>query len=63
MTVRFLEKKNKEIKLILIIVYVIALLILKSYEWSFYICTVVFVACLSIYRWWYLKQKRCEHSS
>lgn len=57
MTVGFLEKKNKEIKLVLIIVYVIVLLILKSYEWSFYICTIVLAACLSIHRLWYHKQK------
>ena len=63
MTVRFLEKKNKEVKLVLIMVYVIALLILKSYEWSFYICTIALVVCLSIHRLWYHKQKRRENSS
>ena len=62
MTVRFLEKKNKEVKLILIMVYVIALLILKSYEWSFYICTIALVVCLSIYRWWYHKQNTKDKS-
>lgn len=43
MTVRFLEKKNKEVKLVLIMVYVIALLILKSYEWSFYILSLIHI--------------------
>lgn len=62
MTVRFLEKKNKEVKLVLIMVYVIALLILKSYEWSFYICTIALVVCLSIYRWWYYKQNTKDKS-
>lgn len=56
MIVKLLIKKRKEITLILILIYVMSLLILKPYEWSFYICTIALVVCLCIYRLWYHRQ-------
>jgi bacteriorhodopsin len=53
---KFLIKKRKEIILTLILIYVVSLLILKPYEWSFYTCTLVLVVCICIYRLWYRRQ-------
>lgn len=57
MIVKLLIEKRKEITLTLILIYVVSLLILKPYEWSFYICTIVLVVCLCIYRLWYHGQR------
>ena len=56
MIVKLLKTKRKEITLTLILIYVLLLLFLKPYEWSFYVCTIVLVVCLCIYRIWYHRQ-------